>query len=420
MHRPTPNQTPNQTPTPNPDPLRVYPKDKSVHRDELDLYKILEVPRTASSKEISMAYRRLAKTWHPDKNQHRLEEAEIRFKEINMANGILSDEQQRTIYDRFGFEAVNNSSPGPNQGPGFGPGFGPGPGIFAQMFGGGFQSGIPGFQFGPGFQGRRPPVDPLAQYHVLVQTIPVPLADLYQGREIEMKVHKRVRKLSESLNDDNKSQTSVVMETVTQKFQVIPGMVYGQKYQLSGQGHYLNEDQFGNLIVVLVPVDPEPSKFKLRDPNSNSQDLIYPVEISFKQALCGFSLPIIHLDGKIMVLESTGLCDLADADARGQLILNLNSRKIVGLGMPCLPIQNQTGHRNRGDLYLEFQIVLDKENCDLSALTKLIPDTALDKKYTVKTDHQVIKFSDLEVAKTEIPVENQSNEMPPGVECRTQ
>src|SRR3990172_426688 len=282
MHRPTPNQTPNQTPTPNPDPLRVYPKDKSVHRDELDLYKILEVPRTASSKEISMAYRRLAKTWHPDKNQHRLEEAEIRFKEINMANGILSDEQQRIIYDRFGFEAVNNSSPGPNQGPGFGPGFGPGPGIFAQMFGGGFQSGIPGFQFGPGFQGRRPPVDPLAQYH------------------------------------------------------------------------YLNEDQFGNLIVVLVPVDPEPSKFKLRDPNSNSQDLIYPVEISFKQALCGFSLPIIHLDGKIMVLESTGLCDLADADARGQLILNLNSRKIVGLGMPCLPIQNQTGHRNRGDLYLKF------------------------------------------------------------------
>lgn len=66
-----------------------------------DLYEILGVPKGASDKEIKAAYRRLALKYHPDKNKSD-KEAETKFKEINMAYEILSDDQKRKQYDQFG------------------------------------------------------------------------------------------------------------------------------------------------------------------------------------------------------------------------------------------------------------------------------------------------------------------------------
>ncbi|MGL4759789.1 MAG: molecular chaperone DnaJ [Patescibacteria group bacterium] len=66
-----------------------------------DLYQILEVSRTATQDEIKKAYRKLAHKYHPDKNPGD-KSAEDKFKEVNSAYEVLSDEKKRQQYDRFG------------------------------------------------------------------------------------------------------------------------------------------------------------------------------------------------------------------------------------------------------------------------------------------------------------------------------
>ncbi|MBL8063768.1 MAG: J domain-containing protein [Anaerolineales bacterium] len=69
--------------------------------DYKDYYKILGVERKASADEIRSAYRKLAMKYHPDKNPGD-KKAEDRFKEINEAYQVLSDDQKRAHYDRLG------------------------------------------------------------------------------------------------------------------------------------------------------------------------------------------------------------------------------------------------------------------------------------------------------------------------------
>lgn len=69
--------------------------------DYKDYYKILEVDRNASDKDIKNAYRRLARKHHPDVNPDD-KAAETRFKEINEAYEVLSDKDKRKKYDQFG------------------------------------------------------------------------------------------------------------------------------------------------------------------------------------------------------------------------------------------------------------------------------------------------------------------------------
>ncbi|MCX8163837.1 MAG: DnaJ domain-containing protein [Aquificaceae bacterium] len=64
-----------------------------------DYYRILQVERSASKEEIKKAYRRLAKEWHPDVNPS--PSAKERFREINEAYHILSDEEKRREYDQI-------------------------------------------------------------------------------------------------------------------------------------------------------------------------------------------------------------------------------------------------------------------------------------------------------------------------------
>ena len=65
-----------------------------------DYYDVLGIGRQANGDEIKKAYRRLAREYHPDVNKN--SDAEARFKEINEAYEVLSDEQKRATYDRFG------------------------------------------------------------------------------------------------------------------------------------------------------------------------------------------------------------------------------------------------------------------------------------------------------------------------------
>lgn len=106
-----------------------------------DLYEILGVSKTASEEEIKKAYRKLTNKYHPDKNLDNKEEAEAKFKEVKAAYDILSDSQKRSVYDRYGYDAVTGQGAG---GGGFGGGFGGFDGgfedVFSSIFGGGRSS----------------------------------------------------------------------------------------------------------------------------------------------------------------------------------------------------------------------------------------------------------------------------------------
>jgi molecular chaperone DnaJ len=74
--------------------------------EKRDYYEILGVTRTAAVNEIKKAYRRLAVKFHPDKNPGDAE-AEEKFKEAAEAFGVLSDEEKRARYDRYGHQGMS-------------------------------------------------------------------------------------------------------------------------------------------------------------------------------------------------------------------------------------------------------------------------------------------------------------------------
>ncbi|SMG38016.1 curved DNA-binding protein [Marivirga sericea] len=67
----------------------------------IDYYKILGLFKSATEKEIKTAYRKLARKYHPDLNPDN-KEAEKKFKEVNEANEVLSNAENRKKYDKFG------------------------------------------------------------------------------------------------------------------------------------------------------------------------------------------------------------------------------------------------------------------------------------------------------------------------------
>lgn len=88
-----------------------------------DYYETLGVARTADAEEIRKAYRRLARKHHPDLNPGD-KAAEDRFKKVQEAYDVLSDEDKRKIYDQYGFYSDNIPPNGPGGGAAGGPNFG--------------------------------------------------------------------------------------------------------------------------------------------------------------------------------------------------------------------------------------------------------------------------------------------------------
>ncbi|MBN2857731.1 MAG: molecular chaperone DnaJ [Candidatus Delongbacteria bacterium] len=102
-----------------------------------DYYEILGVDKNATKEDIKKAYKKLALKFHPDKNKGD-KESEEKFKEVGEAYSVLSDDDKRARYDRFGHDGLRAGAGG---GGGFdfsGFDFGDAESIFEQFFGGGF------------------------------------------------------------------------------------------------------------------------------------------------------------------------------------------------------------------------------------------------------------------------------------------
>lgn len=140
-----------------------------------DYYEVLEVSKQASTDEIKKAYRKKAVQYHPDRNPDN-KDAEEMFKEVAEAYEVLSDDNKRAKYDRFGHN-MNN------MGGGFG-GFDFGEGVdpfdlFSQFFGGGGSRGSS--------RGRR-----TSRGSDLRVKVTLTLKDILNGVEKQLKVKKQV------------------------------------------------------------------------------------------------------------------------------------------------------------------------------------------------------------------------------------
>jgi molecular chaperone DnaJ len=136
--------------------------------DKRDYYEVLGVSKDASADEIKKAYRKLARQYHPDVNK--APDAEAKFKEIKEAYDVLSDDQKRATYDRYGHIDPNQGFGG---GGGFsGADFGGFGDIFDMFFGGG---------------GRRDPNAP-QRGNDLQYTMTIEFKEAVFGKEAEITI----------------------------------------------------------------------------------------------------------------------------------------------------------------------------------------------------------------------------------------
>ncbi len=134
-----------------------------------DPYEVLGIGRDADDTEIKKTFRRLARELHPDVNRHD-PEAEEKFKEAAEAYEILSDEERRATYDRFGFEGLDSRGYA-SQAHGFG--------SFADIFDAFFGGDPFGAAFGRGGGGR-------VQGGDIAVEVDVSLAEAATGRSVDV------------------------------------------------------------------------------------------------------------------------------------------------------------------------------------------------------------------------------------------
>lgn len=113
---------------------RNFKQQKRRKNVEVSYYEILEITQNADKETIKKAYRKLALQYHPDRNQGD-KEAESKFKLINEAYEILSDDEKRAMYDRYGKEGLKGNSGGFSDFSDFDLGD-----IFSSFFGDGFRT----------------------------------------------------------------------------------------------------------------------------------------------------------------------------------------------------------------------------------------------------------------------------------------
>lgn len=199
-----------------------------------DYYAELGVSRSATADEIKKVYRKLAGELHPDKNPGNAG-AETRFKRVNEAYHVLTDDKKRKLYDQFG-EAGLREGFDPNMARGFGRqgGFGGG---FEDIFrgaGGAGGAGI-GDIFGDLFGGaggrrRRPRKSPDLESEITIEFV-----SAVRGAELELSIHGRPVKV-----------------------RIPPGAQDGDKLRVKGAGGSAGAGAIPSDLILIVRVKEHP------------------------------------------------------------------------------------------------------------------------------------------------------------------
>jgi len=293
----------------------------------VDYYKILGIDKTATDKEIKKAYRKLARKYHPDLNPDD-KEAEKKFKEINEANEVLSNTENRKKYDKYGKDwqhgeefkkAQQQQNKRQYQQQGFGSG-----GYSEQDFSDYFESMFGG---GSGFSGQRPGVK-------------------YKGQDFNAE-------LKLNLKDVYKSQKQVLTVNNNKIRLTIPaGIENGQVIKITGKGGMgVNGGPNGDLYI----------KFSITNHTQFRRDgnnLYTSVNLDLYTAILGGEITIDTFSGKVKLKIAPGT-------------QNETKVKLKGKGFPIYKKEGQFG-----DLIITYKIktptkLSDKELVLFKELQKL-------------------------------------------------
>jgi molecular chaperone DnaJ len=249
---------------------------------EKDFYAVLGVSKSADATEIKKAYRKLARTLHPDHNPGDAR-AEARFKEVGEAYAVLSDTEQRKQYDQLramaGGARFAAGSGGPGGGAGFedlfgglfgagtGAGSAGGPRVRYQQTGGGaggagFDDILGGlFGGGAGFRAPQPGID-------LSATATLPFRQAVQGSTVTLSV-----------------------EGSNLTVRIPAGVHDGQRIRMRGKGRAAEPGGQPGDLIVTVKVLPHPV-FSL-----DGSDLRVTVPVTFAEAALGTTVDVPTLEG---------------------------------------------------------------------------------------------------------------------------
>jgi curved DNA-binding protein len=277
----------------------------------IDYYKILGVDKNASAEDIKKAYRKLARTHHPDLNPND-KEAHKKFQQINEANEVLSDGKKRKKYDQYGehwqqaeqFEQARQRSP---QG-GFA-GFGGGGQAFSDEFGEGDFSDFFESLFGQGARGQR-------------------RATQFRGQDYQAELHLSLRDAYTT-----HQQTLTVNEKPI-RITIHAGIENGQKIKLKGHGGPgVNGGPAGDLYITFF-IDDDPVFRR------SGNDLYATVDVPLYTAVLGGEVPLVTFNGtlKLKVPPETG---------------NGAKVRLKGKGFPVYRKEGQFG-----DLFVTYNVVL--------------------------------------------------------------
>lgn len=331
-------------------------EEKEVENEEL--YKLLEVEKTATSQEIKKAYRNIAKKAHPDKGGD-----PEKFKEINMAYEVLSNEEKRSTYDKYGMDGLKD---------------GGGPGGFEDIFG----------HFFGGGGARRRQDNGMRKTKPIQKVLQVKLEDVYNGKVVNMELNKRVcceacagkggkniKTCTECKGNGFKVKTQMLGPGMIQQSQVPCntcrgegkifdekdrcGVCKGEKIKsvdktievpvdkgipnekvvlFAGEGNEVPGAMAGDLQVV-ISIKPHPI-FERK-----GADLFMKKKISLVEALTGVNFKVKNLDGTEITICS------APAD-----VISSGSLKVIqGKGMPFYQ-----DSMSNGNLIITFEVEFPK------------------------------------------------------------
>lgn len=283
-----------------------------------DYYQTLGVPRTATADEIKKAFRKLARKHHPDAGGD-----EAKFKELNEAYEVLSDDKKRELYDQYGTANENQIPHGWGGGQGFNV-----EDIFGGGFGGGAQGGFGGswadilesIRHGEGafgsnwdFGGASRQPQPRKGQDMNV-TLNVTFDEAFKGTE---------KKITVRIPGKTEADTHTV--------KVPAGAVDGGRVRLKGQGAPGDNGGPAGDLLITTKIDEHP--YFGRD----KADVTVNLPVSVAEAALGASIvvptpdgkkikvkvPAGTQDGKVLTIKGKGAPDVKNKGQNGNLKIRI-------------------------------------------------------------------------------------------------
>jgi curved DNA-binding protein len=272
----------------------------------IDYYKILAVDKKATDAEIKKAYRKLARKYHPDLNPND-KEAEKKFKEINEANEVLSNSENRKKYDEFGenWKHADEYSKAKQQ---------------KQYYGGGPQNG-----FGS-FGGSSEYSDFFESMFGRSATRGGGRTSQFKGKDYNVELHLDIK----DVYTTHKRTLTINGKNI--RLTIPAGVENGQVIKINGYGEAGSGGGPKGDLYITFTIDNK-TNFKL-----DKSNLYTNIDLDLYVALLGGEIMINTFEGKAKLMVKPGT-------------QNSTKVKLKGKGFPVYKKEGQFG-----DLFLTFQI----------------------------------------------------------------